>query len=113
MRDVLVHPRLELVGAFAYTPEKVERDIGELVRLDAPIGVTATDDVEQLLMLEPDTAGHADAVRRATADFHDIGMKIVGVPVVNAIPAVCAAAPGIRTYADLPVITARLSAPDA
>jgi hypothetical protein len=41
-------------------------------------------------------------------DFHAIGMTITGVPVVNAIPAVCAAAPGIRTYAELPVITARL-----
>ena len=43
-----------------------------------------------------------------TADFHAIGMTITGVPVVNAIPAVCAAPPGIRTYAELPVITARL-----
>ena len=48
-----------------------------------------------------------------TADFHDIGMKMTGVPVVNAIPAVCAAAPGIQTYAELPVITARLSTADA
>jgi hypothetical protein len=29
------------------------------------------------------------------------------MPVVNAIPAVCGAAPGIRTYADLPLITGR------
>ena len=42
-----------------------------------------------------------------TADFHAIGMTITGVPVVNAIPVCRAAAPGIRTYADLPVITAR------
>ena len=34
-----------------------------------------------------------------------IGMRITAVPVVNAIPAVCAAAPGLATYADLPVIT--------
>lgn len=38
-------------------------------------------------------------------DFHAIGMTITGVPSINAIPAVCAAPAGIRTYADLPVIT--------
>jgi hypothetical protein len=40
--------------------------------------------------------------------MHGIGMRITAVPVVNAIPAVCAAAPGIATYADLPVITSPL-----
>jgi hypothetical protein len=40
--------------------------------------------------------------------IHAIGMRITGVPVVNAIPAVCAATPGIQTYADLPLITSRL-----
>lgn len=44
------------------------------------------------------------------ADLHDIGMRLTGVPLVNAIPHVCAAAPGIRTYADLPTISANLSA---
>jgi hypothetical protein len=29
------------------------------------------------------------------------------MPCVNAIPVVCEAAPGIRTFADLPLITAR------
>ena len=35
-------------------------------------------------------------------------MRITGVPVVNAIPAVCAASPGIHTYADLPLISGRI-----
>jgi len=39
-----------------------------------------------------------------TEDFHAIGMTITGLPAINAIPAVCKAAPGIRTYADLPAI---------
>ncbi len=51
---------------------------------------------------------HDDLGAMTTADFHAIGMTITGVPVVNAIPAACAAAPGIRTYADLPVITSKL-----
>ena len=37
----------------------------------------------------------------------DLANPITAMPVVNAIPAVCAAAPGIRTYADLPLVTAR------
>lgn len=34
-------------------------------------------------------------------------MMITALPAVNAIPQVCGAHPGIRTYADLPVITSR------
>jgi 2,4-diaminopentanoate dehydrogenase len=37
-----------------------------------------------------------------------IGLRITAAPLVNAIPAVCAAAPGIATYAELPAISARL-----
>ena len=45
-----------------------------------------------------------DDLAQLTADeIHAIGMRISGVPAVNALPAVCAAAPGIRTYADIPV----------
>ena len=43
-------------------------------------------------------------------DIHNIGMRLTGVPLVNAIPHVCAAAPGIRTYADLPTISTNLAA---
>lgn len=41
-------------------------------------------------------------------EMHAIGMRISATPAVNAIPAVCAAAPGIRTYADLPLPSAHL-----
>lgn len=37
----------------------------------------------------------------------DLANPVTAMPVVNAIPAVCDARPGIRTYADLPLITAR------
>lgn len=40
----------------------------------------------------------------------DLANPITAMPVVNAIPAVCDAAPGIRTYADLPLITGRYNA---
>jgi hypothetical protein len=36
--------------------------------------------------------------------IHAIGMRITGLPIVNAIRAVCAGPPGVRTYADLPTV---------
>lgn len=50
-----------------------------------------------------------DLADLTTEGIHEIGMRITGLPAVNAIAAVCAAAPGIRTYADLPVVTGRLT----
>ncbi len=47
------NPGLELVGCYAWSPEKVGHDAGELCGLD-PLGVTATDDVDALLALRPD-----------------------------------------------------------
>jgi 4-hydroxy-tetrahydrodipicolinate reductase len=44
---------LELVGCYAWSPDKVGRDVGELCGL-APLGVTATNDVDALLALRPD-----------------------------------------------------------
>ena len=40
-------------------------------------------------------------------DYFGIGMIMTAMPAVNAIPAVCAAAPGIVTARDLPLVTAR------
>jgi len=46
------NPGLELVGCYAWSPDKVGRDVGELCGLD-PLGVTATDDIDALLALHP------------------------------------------------------------
>lgn len=43
----------------------------------------------------------------ASGRVADLANPLTAMPVVNAIPAVCDAAPGIRTYADLPLITGR------
>lgn len=51
-----------------------------------------------------------DLANLTRATMHGIGMRITAQPVVNAIPAVCAAPPGLLTYADLPVITSVLQA---
>ncbi|WP_326545860.1 dihydrodipicolinate reductase [Mycolicibacterium sp. ND9-15] len=53
VRAVALNPELELVGCYAWSKDKVGRDVGELCGLD-PLGVTATDDVDALLALEPD-----------------------------------------------------------
>ncbi|MFC3960765.1 NAD(P)H-dependent amine dehydrogenase family protein [Nocardia jiangsuensis] len=53
VRAVLAHPDLRLVGCYAWSPEKVGRDVGELCDLE-PAGVTATDDVDALLALQPE-----------------------------------------------------------
>jgi hypothetical protein len=53
VRAVLAHPELDLVGCYAWSSDKVGRDVGELCGLD-PVGVTATDDVDVLLALQPD-----------------------------------------------------------
>jgi 4-hydroxy-tetrahydrodipicolinate reductase len=47
------HPDLELIGLHCYTPEKTGRDAGELAGL-APIGVTATDSVDDIIAAKPD-----------------------------------------------------------
>ena len=44
---------LELVGCYAWSADKVGRDVGELCSL-SPLGVRATNDVDALLALRPD-----------------------------------------------------------
>jgi hypothetical protein len=53
VRAVVGHPDLELVGCYAWSPDKVGRDVGELCGID-PVGVTATDDIDALMALRPD-----------------------------------------------------------
>ncbi len=49
-----------------------------------------------------------DMANLTIAAMHSIGMRMTAVPVVNAIRAVCEAAPGIATYTDLPPITSHI-----
>jgi hypothetical protein len=53
VRAVVGHPDFELVGCYAWSPDKVGRDAGELCGIDR-VGVAATDDVDALLALRPD-----------------------------------------------------------
>jgi hypothetical protein len=47
------NPLLELVGCYAWSPDKAGQDVGVLCGLE-PIGIAATDDVDALLALRPD-----------------------------------------------------------
>ena len=53
VQAIAASPALELVGCYAWSPEKVGRDVGELCGL-GPLGVSATNDVDALLALKPD-----------------------------------------------------------
>jgi hypothetical protein len=53
VRAVVAHRNFELVGCYAWSPDKAGRDVGELAGIE-PIGVSATDDVDALLALKPD-----------------------------------------------------------
>ena len=55
---ILARPDLELVGVFAHSPDKVGRDVADLVGMPGPTGVVATDDVDVLVALEPDCVVH-------------------------------------------------------
>jgi 4-hydroxy-tetrahydrodipicolinate reductase len=50
---IAANPGLELVGCYAWSPDKAGRDVGELCGL-GPLGVKATADVDALLALRPD-----------------------------------------------------------
>ncbi len=53
VKAVLDHPDLELVGCYAWSPDKVGTDVGELCGLGT-IGVAATNDLDAILALRPD-----------------------------------------------------------
>jgi hypothetical protein len=53
VKAIVANPGLELVGCYAWSESKVGVDVGELAGI-APVGVTATDDVDALLRLRPD-----------------------------------------------------------
>lgn len=53
LKSLVTNPQFELVGLYAWSPDKAGRDAGELVGIE-PLGISATNDVEELLALKPD-----------------------------------------------------------
>ncbi len=53
LRSIIAHPKLELVGVYCHSKDKVGVDAGELI--DAPpVGVKAIDRIEDIIALKPD-----------------------------------------------------------
>jgi len=92
-------PQRWVMGTKIDPPWKVEH--GYLVTVDA------NPRIRLKLDIWPDLD---DLGSLTVGEMHAIGMRITGLPLVNAIPKVCAAPPGIRTYADLPLVTTSLGA---
>ena len=63
VKGILAHPELELVGAYAWSPEKDGQDIGELCGIGR-LGINASSDIDALLALGADcvcyTPNHPD-----------------------------------------------------
>jgi 2,4-diaminopentanoate dehydrogenase len=81
--EIVRHPDFELVGVGVHDPEKVGLDAGEMAGIGS-IGVTATDNIEELIGLEPDaiahygpTAAHADENIRVIGAFLNAGIDVV------------------------------------
>jgi hypothetical protein len=95
------HQVAQLHSRFILT---TELDTGWTVEHGYKVEVDGDPRVTVKLEIWPDLD---DLALLTVEEMHAIGMRISGVPAVNAIAAVCAAAPGIRTYADIPVPSGR------
>ena len=61
IEGIVSHPELELAGVWVHSPDKHGRDAGEILGR-APLGVTATNDVDALLALDADCVLYAPVV---------------------------------------------------
>jgi 2,4-diaminopentanoate dehydrogenase len=68
-RAILDDPEMELVGCYAYSPEKAGKDVGELIGVD-PIGVLATNSVDEIVALAPDVVAYFSIIRQEDVGWH-------------------------------------------
>lgn len=61
IQGIASHPELELAGVWVHSADKVGKDAGELCGM-APIGVTASDDVDALLALDAECVLYSPVV---------------------------------------------------
>ena len=55
--EIVKSPAFELVGVGVSNPDKVGKDVGEVIGIE-PTGVLCTDDVDALVALRPDALVH-------------------------------------------------------
>ena len=84
VRAVAENPDTELVGVWVHSPEKSGRDAGELVGI-GPLGVTATNNVDELIALRPDCVVYAASgpQRDAAAVPDHVRLLEAGINVVT------------------------------
>ena len=71
--EVVRHPAFELVGVGVSNPDKVGKDAGELCGIGT-VGVAATDDLDELVALQPDALVHfGPTAAHANENIRDIG----------------------------------------
>lgn len=58
LHAITTDPRLELVGLYTYSQNKVGVDAGKLCGLE-PLGIAATDDIDTLITLQPDCVSYS------------------------------------------------------
>ncbi len=58
IKGVLEHPELELVGCWVHSEDKAGKDVGDIIGTE-PLGVTATNSVDEILALDADAVLYA------------------------------------------------------
>jgi hypothetical protein len=58
IKGVLEHPELELVGCWVHSQDKAGKDVGDIIGTE-PLGVTATNSVDEILALDADAVVYA------------------------------------------------------
>ena len=108
----ITHPDLQaswhgMVGDRSVIELRVLWKMGEHMEPDWPlehgylVRVEGQPEVRTKLEIRPPKGFQA----KSFEDFMQLGMIITSMPAINAIPHLCRAAPGIRGYGDLPLIT--------
>jgi hypothetical protein len=110
LRATINDPALELVGVKVSTGDKVGLDAGRLVD-GADVGITATDDLDVVLALEPDCVLYcATAVRREADAIADIATYLeagINVVTISTIPMVYPSAAPVDWQATLEAAAAK------
>ncbi|CAB4687096.1 MAG: dihydrodipicolinate reductase [Actinobacteria bacterium] len=85
LRQIIERPDLELVGVHASSPAKIGQDAADLVGLDEPTGVIATDDLAALVALQADVVVYTTQAETRPAEalaevcaFLRAGTNVVG-----------------------------------
>ena len=58
IKGILSHPELELAGCWVHSEDKSGKDVGDIVDW-SPLGVTATNSVDDILTLDADAVIYA------------------------------------------------------